>query len=193
LWPTLLFLFAEQAEYWPQKGANVAKKNRVRVRLMSVRRRLFNVLSSLSLLLCLTICVLWVRSYQVADHFPFGGDPGFKSHEIVFSRGRMFFGHNTRALSSRIEPEHHWTEQRSWKMPMFSFWSMNYQRTFHLTFPLWIVALLLALVPASRFVMTAAGRKGTNSCSHCGYDLRATPDRCPECGTVVVARASRPC
>jgi hypothetical protein len=33
------------------------------------RRRLFTLVSALSLVLCVGTCVLWVRSYRIADRF----------------------------------------------------------------------------------------------------------------------------
>jgi hypothetical protein len=52
--------------------------------------------------------------------------------------------------------------------------------------PLWAVAVPLAF--ASVVFATKArgeGRARRGLCVRCGYDLRATPDRCPECGSRV--------
>ena len=59
--------------------------------------------------------------------------------------------------------------------------------------PLWFVTLVLAgvAVPAVTRVRRERRRAREGHCEVCGYDLRATHDRCPECGTPLVTSPSR--
>ena len=56
----------------------------------------------------------------------------------------------------------------------------------------WGIAFSVAVLRASR-------RDRSGRCARCGYDLRATPNRCPECGAIPAAQSMlaadrpRPC
>ena len=56
----------------------------------------------------------------------------------------------------------------------------------HVFVPLWPLAIGTAVLPT---VWAIRRRKSpvAGKCPNCGYDLRATPARCPECGTVPAA------
>jgi hypothetical protein len=56
---------------------------------------------------------------------------------------------------------------------------------------LWPLAVLTAVLPALRAWRAVKRRRATGpgKCRRCGYDLRATPDRCPECGTAATTPA----
>ena len=52
-------------------------------------------------------------------------------------------------------------------------------------FPLLMLAILALVGFATHDRRLAVRRRQHGLCPTCGYDLRATPDRCPECGTAV--------
>jgi hypothetical protein len=58
--------------------------------------------------------------------------------------------------------------------------------------PSWFMTLAFTLIPTITLLklIRSFTRRSAGRCAVCGYDLRASPDRCPECGTVPAAAAA---
>jgi hypothetical protein len=61
-----------------------------------------------------------------------------------------------------------------------------------LVIPFWSVALLSGVIAVylTRRYNTWQVRRRAGLCENCGYDLRASSDRCPECGAAIPSRVT---
>ena len=178
-------------------------------------RRLFPILSTLSLLLSVAVVLLWLRSMLVGDTFYrhyFQDEGGFTMWNmdlVVIGRGGVAFQRRVYPRSPAgpipLRPQYGpWPFHRTMRpeYPYFTYlhkpklgfvWVRSEQRhpnggtsrDVQLVVPFWAILLLVlppALLTVRRHVILAR-RKRLGLCPACNYDLRATPDRCPECGT----------
>ncbi len=172
-----------------------------------MKRKLFNLAAALSLVLFVAVCVLWVRSYWVAEGVGWHGrfhecGLGWSRGTICFTRSDAFFGvHWEDGLGFRYEWDRAW-DMGGWKLlataRIYWHWA-GFSHAYLVpgqlvsrlwTVPIWSVVAGALVLPA-RWVMLHRGRwrrqerRSLGLCPTCAYDLRASPERCPECGTVV--------
>lgn len=79
------------------------------------------------------------------------------------------------------------------RVPAWNSFLLKYKdrHAFIIELPLWAMAAPLAILPGIQSVQLIRWRRRQREirlnklCPDCGYDCRATPDRCPECGKVL--------
>ncbi|MDB5296507.1 MAG: hypothetical protein JWO31_2490, partial [Phycisphaerales bacterium] len=152
-------------------------------------RRVFTLLSAASLVLCAATCVLWVRSYWVVDSYGWDRPGGHRQLSscrgsvILFTLpgatpGRFSVGHSAWPASEgaqvgeRVAPGVTTYDEGTMRFVGVAYW-------------------LACAPPAAMVTPLFAGgwlrrrrrrRRKAGLCPACGYDLRASPGRCPECG-----------
>jgi hypothetical protein len=172
------------------------------------RRRVFNVFAALSLLLCPATLALWIESEFASDFF-YRADStsqisvtwGAGELSLIFnqgpagsgpSRSEWHFNHMVHGISFAHQVVESLGQGRSLSKQLglllvhhakSASWGGQMSLV---SIPFWFLVLVSCVLP-----LVWAGearriyrRQSTGHCPNCGYDLRATPNRCPECGTI---------
>jgi hypothetical protein len=158
--------------------------------LSILRRRLFDFLTILSLLLCLAIAALYVRAFTCRDEI----------HTSIFRHDCIIasFPHHVHVIlaahasiraydTSLTHGLGQYPSRSKYLQPRLSSTGLYWE----ISVPFWLPLLFAGALPVWFASTTWQWRRRARLglCPHCGYDLRATPGRCPECGHVPQAPA----
>jgi hypothetical protein len=177
-----------------------------------IRGSILATLSAISLLLCAATLLAWLRNYWAVTSttassgslhlFSCGGN-------LYFTQVALRNPNTTNAMSgvvwdwyTDIYATKSITLRLAGGRPTFWFsrggfrlgiwptraWPGYSSSGIQIATPHWAIAALLAILPAGRAISIYRKKqqlKLAGRCRHCGYDLRASPECCPECGTPV--------
>jgi hypothetical protein len=175
-------------------------------------RILLNAATVLSLVLCAMAMAAWVRSYQARDDVVWVRENPRMYLEVGTHRGGLLADLLTPVGTEMEGNRAGWAWTSSSRVSYattvspkgtffnrFGFGFFDYQdrnEWRQLACPYWFLVLLTAILPGARLIKSRRRarrlRMGAGHCHHCGYDCRATPERCPECGTALVVTATTP-
>ena len=162
-------------------------------------RWLFNIASFLSLLICLATAVMWIRSCFVGDNWVWYERECQNCYNTIRSgRGWIRYGWaDMSMMTGKNPPPGHFTLK-----PAEALYPLNATAQFNHTLlgyrysKYGATGLVLDIAYAIPFALMAVlpsiwllssrrqrSRSRLGLCRVCGYDLRASASRCPECGT----------
>jgi hypothetical protein len=147
-------------------------------------RPMLTALAVLSLLLCAATLALWLRTELAAQVDFFDSISPATSYGLSTERGAIIFWLQlNRPWLRDGDPADAWKTGAGFRYVRITSSGM---RRYNLVLPLWLLALATAAPPALWWLGRAKARRRFRRglCPKCGYDLRATPDRCPECGAI---------
>jgi hypothetical protein len=169
-------------------------------------RHLFTLCAAVSLLLCVAVCVLWVRSYSVMDIVAVRQGENL-ADRLYSSRGSLALMMERPRPGGASDPSTLWgklgrgspqdfyvrygwgTSEHMWGGFRYFADVTPYASRRDIVVPIWSLLVLTLPLPLVRlWALRQHIRHGL--CPTCGYDMRATPDRCPECGTVAPTKAA---